>query len=116
MISTEETIKDYNIFQKELREYTIKALNWQLISGYVILAIVFLVVATSLFLSFLEVKKSIDISKDLKENISNRSTELIISANKVQITSAITGIIMLTLSIGFLYIFSEFIFGIEFIK
>ena len=82
------------------------------------------------FLSYREVVASLNAPKDAEENlaalrdveintaeeaqsVAKQQTELVLSFQKLQLTSAVTGVIILGLSLGFLFLFLQSAFGLD---
>lgn len=119
------SIADHERYTMDLRAHALSLLNWQLVSSYVVLGLVVAVTLLGVVLSFMEVKNAMKAPEKVMEALStgtlneapadppadgtppppSGSTSLIISAQKLQVTSAITGVVILVLSLGFLYLF-----------
>lgn len=117
---------DHYKYEQDLREHAVAVLNWQLWAGWLILLLVFGVASLGIFLSYQEVigglrksKKDDELvkNKELQAALANASasekTELILSLQKIQVTSAITGVVILVLSLGFLYLFVDRVFSLN---
>ena len=127
------SVVDFYRYSNDLRDHADSILSWQLISAYIVLVMVVLVTGLGIFLSFIEVRaalripeKVLAIASDAKPNPdtvsegepdetyagktedgrgASKGTTLIISPDKLQITSAVTGVVILVISLGFLYLF-----------
>jgi hypothetical protein len=81
--------------------------RWQLVSSYVVLGIVALVTLAGLVFSAAQLFNALRLSQP-QDNI-----DLEISASKVRITSSVVGVVVLTLSIVFLFLFLDRIYEIR---
>lgn len=132
------SLNNYYKYDMEMRNYSIKILNWQVVSVYSILSAVIVVVALGVVLSFIEVRAALQLpGKVMSSNFilergrkapasgedagdgqgeaepegegsngaATYATNLEISPQKLQITSAVTGVVVLVISLAFLYIF-----------
>lgn len=117
------SLADFAQYEIELRDHALSLLEWQLVSAYVILALVVGVTMLGIVLSFVEVRSSLTAPREAIEALGKagfatgeetgedgtpapaNGTTLIVSAQKLQVTSAITGVVILVLSLGFLYLF-----------
>ncbi|MCK0097743.1 hypothetical protein MWU60_19375 [Yoonia sp. F2084L] len=117
---------DHYKYEQDLREHAVAVLEWQLTAGWLILFLVMGVASLGIFLSYQEVigglrksKKDDELIKnqELQAALANASasekTELILSLQKVQVTSAVTGVVILVLSLGFLYLFVDRVFSLN---
>ena len=107
-------------FQKVLRNHSIDVFRWQLFSGYTLLAMVMAIAALGVYLSYKEVMSAINSSAKDATNVATQEatpakekTELILSLQKIQVTSAVAGIVILVLSLGFLYLFLDKVYQLE---
>ncbi len=104
-------------YEDSLRNHTHNILQWQLISAYVVLLLVVLVTCLGTALSYWEVSRSLKIPLQYLDRTGGTSeaapsdvlatTTLEISPQRLQITSAVTGVVILVLSLGFLYLFVD---------
>ena len=107
--------------QKRLRDHAISVLQWQLLAAYCVTFLVLGIVALGIYLSIIEVKAVLRKPKDLDQKILTEDTqstvrekiELTVSLQKLQVTSAVTGVGILVLSLGFLYLFVKEVFEIK---
>ena len=94
--------------EKYLREHTKDVLSWQKFAAYIVLSLVVLVTTLGIYLSFVEVKAALSISK---KKFSDTNVE--ISLQKLQVTSAITGVVILIISLAFLFLFLDRVFELD---
>ena len=122
---------DYYDHEHMLRAHARYALMWQLLSGYFLLAVVVAVTGLGIYLSYKEVMSAVEAPNQalqkLQEEASQaagggtadqqalaaQKTELVLSFQKLQVTSAVTGVVILTLSLGFLYLFVQSVLELE---
>ncbi len=102
----------------KLRQHARQVLTWQSFASYAILLVVIAVTSLGVYLSYVEVKASLDtpekaLSAVSQQNTGSPPTELIVSFQKLQVTSAVTGVVILVLSLGFLYLFLDRVFELE---
>jgi len=119
-------------YQNDLREQAQSVLFWQLVSAYVLLALVVLVTGLGIILSFVEVKEAMSLpGKVLVAGAQGAAaaggaapapgapppamppTTLEISAQRLQVTSAVTGIVVLVISLAFLYLFVDRVLSLQ---
>jgi len=81
--------------------------RWQLISSYVVLGIVALVTLAGLVFAAAQLFNALRLSEP------QGNVDLEISASKVRITSSVVGVVVLTLSIVFLFLFLDRIYEIR---
>jgi hypothetical protein len=98
--------KEYEYVTKVM-ELNIEAFNAQRWSAYVILFLVVVVVISGISFSGFQLWKSISVAGVQTTN------ELELSASKVRITSSVVGIIVLMISLAFLYIYTMQIYQIR---
>lgn len=117
---------DHYKYEQDLREHSVAVLEWQLAAGWSILLLVLGVTGLGIWLSYLEVMGSLqntekkdaliknnDLQAALNSASPSEKTELILSLQKIQVTSAITGVVILVLSLGFLYLFVDRVFSLN---
>jgi hypothetical protein len=121
-----KAISRYNVF---VFEHKMNAYRWQLISAKIIFFVVVLIVLTGLLLSYMQFKKSMRVynivsgntvadpkkqNEPQKEsNNSELQTSLELSKEGVKISSAVIGLIILIVSVGFFYLYLQHVFGIN---
>lgn len=93
-------------FQEDMRTHTRRVLTWQIIASYLILALVLTVTGLGGFLSYREVMKALSIGFSPEHRLD-------VAANRFQVTSAITGVVILVLSLFFLLLFVERVFQVN---
>jgi len=93
--------------QIDLMEHRRGVFAWQLIASYMVLAIVVVVTLAGIGFSAAQLINALRLSQP-QGNI-----DLEISASKVRITSSVVGVVVLTLSIVFLYLFLDRIYEIR---
>ena len=115
---------------KLLRAHTRFVFRWQLLAAWAMLFMVLGVAGFGVFLSYQEVMATIRAPQDARtqfasinnvevksaeetQAVAKQQTELVLSLQKLQLTSAVTGVIILGLSLGFLFLFLQYVFEIE---
>jgi hypothetical protein len=98
--------KEYEYIAKVM-ELNIEAFNAQRWSAYAILFLVTVVVISGISFSGFQLWKSISVAGVQTNN------ELEVSASKVRITSSVVGIVVLTISLAFLYIYTMQVYQIR---
>ena len=96
---------DYQIGQMQ---FNLEALNSQTPQTYTVMALVILVVVAGVFLSAYQLWKSVRVA-GIQTN-----SELELSAKNVRVTSSIAGIVILVISIAFLYIYVHEVYQLRF--
>jgi hypothetical protein len=111
---TAELQKAYVAAQKKEYEYlisemdvTIAAYQTARIASDVVLALVVLVVVAGVGFAGFQLWKSVSVAGV------QASSDLEISASKVRVTSSVVGIVVLIISLAFLYIYTKQIYGVE---
>ena len=108
--------------QQHLREHTMAALSWQLRAAYFVTFVVVGVVGLGIYLSIVEVRAALKAGpKDIRHEVLAQESgatvrdkiELTVSLQKLQVTSAVTGVAILVLSLGFLYLFVKEVFELD---
>lgn len=116
----ESYVEFYN-HQQNLRDHAIAALKWQLRSAYGLTVLVFFVVGLGIYLSIIEVRTALkrrgEVGHDLlaqdTQSTAQEKIQLTLSLQKLQVTSAVTGVVILVLSLAFLYLFVKEVFEIN---
>jgi len=93
--------------QARLHEHRASIFEWQLMAANVVLALVVLVVSAGIIFSAMQLRKALLMDQP------QDSAELELSATKIRVTSSVVGIIVLVLSLGFLYLFLTEVFDLE---
>jgi hypothetical protein len=99
--------KEYD-YQIGLMQFNLEAFNAQTPQTYVVMALVILVVVAGLLLSAYQLWKSVHVA-GVQTN-----SELELSAKNVRVTSSIVGIVILVISIAFLYIYVHEVYRLRF--
>jgi hypothetical protein len=98
--------KEYQYITK-IMELNVEAFNAQRWSAYAILFLVVIVVISGISFSGFQLWKSISVAGVQTNN------ELELSASKVRVTSSVVGIVVLTISLAFLYIYTMQVYQIR---
>ena len=131
------SLVDHYAHQAKLRDQARAVLGWQLFSAYVLLFVVVAVVGLGVWLSFLEVRSGLMVSTVARPAskaaviaadpaavpadpaepadpavaaavaLEPRSTQLKLTPTSLHVASAITGVIILVISLAFLYLFVD---------
>jgi hypothetical protein len=97
---------EYMDFQEALRKHTISVLAWQKFASYIILVLVVFITGLGGLLAYREVMKAIELGQQ-------RESSMELAAARFQITSAVTGVVILVLSLFFLLLFVERVFQLN---
>lgn len=116
-----ESWVEYFSHQQALRNHALSALRWQLITAYCLTVLVLGVVGLGIYLSIIEVRAALKKPSEVEKDVLARDTqstlqeriELTLSVQKLQVTSAVTGVVILVLSLAFLYLFVKEVFEID---
>lgn len=92
---------------EKLLQRTDEVYGWQKFASNVMLALTCLVVMSGLVFSSLELRKALSLDSPQSD------TNLDISINRIRITSSIVGVIILSISFFFLYLFLDFVYDIQ---
>jgi hypothetical protein len=98
--------RDYD-HKLQLMDADIDTFHVQMISSYVVLVLVVIVVASGVLFSGFQLWKSVSIAGVQASN------DLEISAAKVRVTSSVVGIVVLTISLAFLFIYTREVYTIK---
>lgn len=101
-------VKDFE-YRAELRDAAIKAMKLQRLASNVVLFLVVVVVGAGVGFAGFQLWKSVSVA-----GVQN-STDLELSASNVRVTSSVVGVVVLTLSLAFLYIYTKEIYHIKFV-
>jgi len=108
-----DLLKAYNqakkreyIYYTNLMDANVQTFHAQQIASYVVLTLVFLVVVSGVLFSGFQLWKSVSIGVQ-----PNSDFEL--SAAKVRVTSSVVGIVVLTISLVFLFIYTQEVYQIK---
>ena len=102
---TSEQIKEYEYLVDEMN-INIRAYETQRTASNVILWVVVLVVVAGIVFSGFQLWKSVSVGVQ-------STTDLELSAGKVRVTSSVVGVVVLTMSLVFLYIYTQQIYHIQ---
>jgi hypothetical protein len=89
-------------------QFNLEAFNSQTPQTYIVMALVILVVVAGVLLSAYQLWKSLHVAGV------QTSSELELSAKSVRVTSSVAGIIILVISIAFLYIYVHEVYQLRF--
>jgi hypothetical protein len=101
--------KEYQYLAK-IMDVNIQAFDAQWWSSYAILGLVIIVVLAGVSFSGFQLWKSVSVAGVQSSN------ELEISASKVRVTSSVVGIVVLTISLAFLYIYTVQVYQMHIIR
>ncbi len=99
----QESFEEYKLFSLDHRK---KVFNWQYYSSIIIFVTVLLIVYSGLILSFMHFRQS------LKSNLDSE-TEMEIGKMGIKVRSSIIGIIILLISVSFLYLYLAHVYQIK---
>lgn len=113
-----EASKYSSEFGVKLEEHTLDVLKWQLFASKAILFLVVVITISGVAFSAYQLNislKCIRESKDTKkqETVANTNTSLNISKDKIEVVSPINGVIVLIISLAFLYLFLNLVYKIN---
>jgi hypothetical protein len=94
-------------YYTRLMEVNLGVFHAQRIASYVVLLLVFVVVASGVVFSGFQLWKSVSVAGVQANN------DLEISAAKVRVTSSVVGIVVLTISLAFLFIYTREVYTIK---
>jgi hypothetical protein len=94
-------------YQAAVMEMNISQLKAQWVAGYVVLALVALVVLAGTTFAAFQLWKSVTIGGV------QGSHDLELSASRVRVTSSVVGVVVLAISLGFLYIYAREIYQLH---
>ena len=109
----EETSKTeiaYQKFRKQLMDHAQAGFLWQRRASSVLLILVVIVVTAGVIFSAAQLWRTLHMGQPLQ------NTDLEISASKIRITSSVVGVVVLALSLVFLYLFIEQVYRIELVN
>jgi hypothetical protein len=94
-------------YQAAVMDINISQLKAQWVAGYVVLALVVLVVLAGTTFAGFQLWKSVTIGGV------QGSSDLELSASRVRVTSSVVGVVVLAISLGFLYIYAREIYQLH---
>ena len=94
-------------YYKRLMDVNIEVFHVQRIASYVVLFLVFVVVTSGVLFSGCQLWKSVSVAGV------QASSDMEISAAKVRVTSSVVGIVVLAISLAFLFIYTREVYTIK---
>jgi hypothetical protein len=92
-------------------EHRRRAFDWQHLSSRIIFVVVILLVAVGIFFAWVQFRRSM--TSDFKNgNQAGEAHEIEISATSVRVSSPVLGVIILTLSLAFFYLYLVYVYPI----
>ncbi|MEC9431735.1 MAG: hypothetical protein VYD87_02410 [Pseudomonadota bacterium] len=98
------------------RSHQASVYAWQLLASYVTLGIVVVVTLGGLGLAVFEILGAVRMAEAAAARgaaADRAQSSLTLSPNQMQITSAVTGVVVLALSLGFLFLFLDRVYPIQ---
>lgn len=103
-------------YYTEAMNHRTDVFNWQHLSTRIIFFVVLLVVAVGLWFSYLQFQLYLRVLKDSRGDASGKQTldtDLEFSQKGVKVSSNVLGVIILSLSLAFFYLYLAFVFPIR---
>ena len=112
---------EYFSYLEDLRNHAMLKLWWQLLAAYCLTILVLGVAGLGIYLSIIEVRAALKKPREAGQDMLVRDMqgtmqekiELTLSLQKLQVTSAVTGVVVLVLSLAFLYLFVKEVFEVN---
>ncbi|MDJ0902497.1 MAG: hypothetical protein QNJ55_27200 [Xenococcus sp. MO_188.B8] len=101
---------DHEIWKIKFYE---KSFEWQFASSIIILFIVIIIVIAGLYFSYIQFTKSFKQGNENSENKEIKETTIKIGTGEMEISSSVIGLIILTLSFAFFYLYITNVFPLE---
>jgi len=99
----------FRYYQKGLDHRT-DVFRWQHISTKIIFVVVLMLVFMGLYFAWVQFQRDISNSKDTNNQVGEHTVEL--SASGIKVSSPVLGVIILTLSLAFFYLYLVFVYPI----
>lgn len=109
----EKALQDYYIYRSEGLQHRRAVFIWQLFSAKLIFVIVLLLVASGIIFAAIQFRRGSQSESNTLQTKENMSTEMEISAKGVRINSPVLGVIILTISLAFFYLYLVYVYPIE---
>lgn len=109
----EKALQDYYIYRSEGLQHRREVFVWQLFSAKLIFVIVLTLVASGIIFAAIQFKRGSQNNSGTREAKEDLSTEMEISSKGVKINSPVLGVIILTISLAFFYLYLVYVYPIE---
>ncbi len=107
----QEAVAEYFHHVIESNEHQRRVFQWQLLSAKIIFAIVILLVAAGIYFAAVQFHHGIRTGKS-----SEQETEFEASLKGIKVSSPVLGVIILTISLAFFYLYLVHVYPIEFVR
>ncbi len=109
----EKALQDYYVYRSEGLQHRRAVFVWQLFSAKLIFVIVLILVASGVIFAAIQFRRGIHDGAGSPGSRDDLSTEMEISSKGIKINSPVLGVIILTLSLAFFYLYLVHVYPIE---
>lgn len=107
----QQAIKEYFQHIIESNEHQRRVFSWQLLSAKIIFAVVVVLVAAGIYFAAVQFHHGLSSGKQ-----SEQETEFEASLKGIKVSSPVLGVIILTISLAFFYLYLVHVYPIEFVR
>lgn len=107
----QQAVSEYFHHVIESNAHQLRVFSWQLLSSKIIFAIVIVLVAAGIYFAAVQFHHGMRSGQS-----ANQQTEFEASLKGIKVTSPVLGVIILTISLAFFYLYLVYVYPIEFVK
>ena len=109
----EKALQDYYSYRSTGMQHRQAVFKWQLFSAKLIFAIALVLVASGVIFAAIQFRIGIQEQKNVAGGADRLSTEMELSTSGIKINSPVLGVIILTISLAFFYLYLVYVYPIE---
>lgn len=109
----EQALQDYYEYRSEGLQHRRAVFRWQLFSAKLIFVIVLVLVGCGILFAAIQFRRGMQQPSDHAGESERLSTEMEISSKGIRVNSPVLGVIILTLSLAFFYLYLVYVYPIE---
>jgi hypothetical protein len=108
-----KSLRAYYNYRATGLEHRRSVFRWQLLSSKVIFAVVLLLVGLGMYFAAIQFKVDLKGNGKNEKGGGGQATDIELSAKGIKVTSPVLGVVVLTLSLGFFYLYLVYVYPIE---
>jgi hypothetical protein len=108
----QETLRAYYAYRQTGYEHRLRVFEWQSLSSKIIFVVVLVLVAAGIYFAAIQFHAGLRSSGQSK-NGQPEVTELVMSLKELKVRSPVLGVIVLTISLAFFYLYLVYVYPIE---
>ncbi|HEY8188185.1 MAG TPA: hypothetical protein VIF64_19105 [Pyrinomonadaceae bacterium] len=109
----QETLRAYYDYRRSGYDHRRSVFEWQLISSRIIFVVVLILVFAGIYFAAIQFHYGLRPRGTRKEEERTEATEFVFSLKEFKVRSPVLGVIVLTLSLGFFYLYLVYVYPIE---